>query len=54
MAKLADLPAYACAEVVELADTHGSGPCAARHEGSNPSFGIGVGRRARTVQGRVG
>lgn len=27
------------AQVVELADTYGSGPYAARHEGSNPSLG---------------
>ena len=30
------------AEVVELADTHGSGPCAARREGSSPSFSINI------------
>ena len=44
---MADLPAYACAGVVELEDTHGLGPCAERHRGSSPLTGIGVGRRAR-------
>ncbi len=31
MAELAGLPAYAWAEMAELADAHGSGPC-----GGNP------------------
>ena len=29
-------------EVVELVDTHVSGACVARHEGSSPSFGTFV------------
>ena len=55
--KLADLPRTNFAEVVELADTYGSGPYAEKLEGSNPSLGtakFGAGRtgfRSQRSQG---